>query len=115
MEQHGGQRPAYRRRRHHWGCHLRHRYRADNIQLNAHPSFTVVSDGGNSATQVKTDRTESNNDNWINSLAVVRTGVLKGQVVKVSDYDGTTKILTFESPGLTATPANGVTFSILNQ
>jgi hypothetical protein len=84
------------------------------IEFNALPSFTVVSDAGNSATQVKTDRAETDNDNWIASLVVIRTGVLKGQVAKVSDYDGTTKIFTFD-PGFTATPATSVSMSILNQ
>jgi hypothetical protein len=85
------------------------------IELNALPSFTVQADAGNSVTQVKTDRAETNNDNWIGSLAVVRTGVLKGQVVKVSDYDGTTKIMTFAGTGTTAVLANGVVVSIINQ
>jgi len=83
-------------------------------ELRALPTFSVQTDAGNSATAVKTNRTEATNDFWKDALLVIRTGALKGQVKKVSAYDGTTKIITVSS-AFTGTPADGVVIDLVNQ
>lgn len=79
-----------------------------------HPKFLVVSDGGNSPTQVKTDRTEATTDHWMApALVRVLTGALAGQVKRITGYNGTTKVLFFDA--FTSTPAAGVQMEIVNQ
>ncbi len=79
------------------------------------PTGSVVADAGNSATDFKTDLTSAVNNFWSNGPWVrITSGTLLGQVRKVSAYDGTTKFITV-SPGFTATPADGVTFSLVNE
>lgn len=78
------------------------------------PTGTVTTDAGNSATSFETDRTETANDYWKDALLLITSGVLIGQVKKVTAYDGTTKIITV-SGGFTGTPADGVTFVLVNR
>lgn len=77
------------------------------------PSGTVVSDGGNSATAFVTNRTETTTDYWKDALLLLTSGVLVGQVKKVTAYNGSTKAVTVEN-GFTGTPAAGVTFLLVN-
>lgn len=76
-------------------------------------SFTVQTDGGNSAMQVKTDRTETADDYWKDALALIASGALAGQIKKVTAYNGTSKVITFGA--FTGTPADGVTIFLLNR
>ena len=73
----------------------------------------VVSDAGNSTLQFKSDRTESTTGYWINTLCMMMTGALAGQVQKVSAYDGETKIVTV-SAAFTGTPAPGDTYQLIS-
>jgi len=74
----------------------------------------VTTDAGNSATSFETDLTEATNDYWKDCLLLITSGVMLGQVKKVTGYAGATKIITV-SGGFTATPADGVTFILINQ
>jgi hypothetical protein len=73
----------------------------------------VVADGGSSATQFKTDRTEATTGYWVNTLCMMMTGSLAGQVQKVSGYDGTTKIVTLTA-AFTGTPSAGDTYQLIS-
>lgn len=77
------------------------------------PRGAVATDAGNSATAFKTDRIEAVNDYWKNALILITSGALDGQIAKVQAYNGTTKIITL-SAALTGTPADGVTFVLIN-
>lgn len=83
------------------------------IDTPARPSGLVVSDAGNSATQFKSDRSETTADHWKDVLILFVTGNLAGQVKKCTAYNGGTKIITFTS-GYTGIPANGDVFEIIN-
>lgn len=73
----------------------------------------VATDGGNSATQIKTTLTNANNDVYNDCLILLTSGTYAGDVKKVTDYDGTSKTITCGAfPG---TPADGVTFKLINQ
>lgn len=74
----------------------------------------VTTDAGNSATAFETNLSETANDHWKDAFLVITSGVLVGQVKKVTAYNGTTKIITV-SGGFTATPADAVTFALVNR
>ena len=74
---------------------------------------TVVTDGGNSATQFKSDRTEATSNHWNDCLCKFLTGALAEQVKKITGYNGSTKILSFTN-GFTGTPAVGDIYEIIN-
>jgi hypothetical protein len=74
-------------------------------------TFIVQSDGGNSATQVKTDRTEATDNFWTDVYVRPLTGTLKGQLKKVTAYTGSSKIIAFNA--FTGTPANGVVVELI--
>jgi hypothetical protein len=74
----------------------------------------VVSDAGNSATQFKSDRTETVTDFWKDALCLLFiNGSAVPEVKKVTGYSGSTKIMTFSS-GYTGTPTNGDTYALIN-
>lgn len=75
---------------------------------------SVATDAGNSATSFKTDLSSSVNDFWKDTFLVLTSGTLAAQVKKVTGYNGTTKIITV-SGGFTSTPADGVTFILVNR
>ncbi len=73
----------------------------------------VATDGGNSATQLKTNLTNAQDDVYNDCLILLTSGTYAGDVKKVTDYNGTTKTITCGAfPG---TPADGVTFKLINQ
>jgi hypothetical protein len=74
----------------------------------------VQADGGNSVTQFKTNLTEASNEHWKESFVQLTSGTLDGAIRKVDSYNGTTKIITV-TPAWPSTPANAVTFAILNR
>lgn len=73
----------------------------------------VVTDGGNSATAVKTDLTETADGHWIGAYLLLTSGDLAGQVKRITGYDGTDKIVTTDA--FTSTPADGTAFAIINR
>jgi hypothetical protein len=75
---------------------------------------SVATDGSNSATSFKTDLSSSTNDFWKDALLLITSGALAGQVKKITAYNGTTKFITVEG-GFTATPADAVTFTVINR
>jgi hypothetical protein len=73
----------------------------------------VVTDAGNSATQFKSDRTESTTGHWNDCLCKFLTGALAEQVKKVTGYNGSTFIMSFTA-GFTGTPAVGDIYELIN-
>lgn len=87
--------------------------RADNGP--AIPSALVVTDGGNSITQAKTDRGETVDNFWKDSLVLFGgTCNIAGQVAKLTTYNGTSKIITW-TPAKTAVPDDGCTIWLINR
>lgn len=78
------------------------------------PTGAVVSDGTNSATAFHTDRSEATNDYWKLAFLVFTSGSLTGQVKQIAGYTATGGVMSFASPGFTATPTAGNTFYIIN-
>ena len=78
------------------------------------PTGAVATDGGNSATVFKTNLTSATADFWVGAWLKLTSGDLLGQVRKISDYDGANKIVTV-APAFTGTPADAVTFVIVNE
>lgn len=79
----------------------------------ATPTGIVQTDGGNSSTQFKTNRSEATTDFWKDALVLFTSGTLVGQIKKCSAYNGTTKIITVSS-AFTGTPGDGDYFAIIN-
>ena len=88
-------------------------YNPYDAMLGRFPSGSVVSDAGNGVLTFKTDLTQTVTDYWNGAFIVLTSGVMIGQVHKVSGYDGSTKFITI-STGFTGTPAAGVTFYLIN-
>ena len=65
------------------------------IGTSGHPGALTFS--GGTASVFATTLTESVNDCWKNNLVTFTTGVLVGQVRKVTAYNGTTKAITVDS------------------
>lgn len=63
-----------------------------------------------STTQCTTDLTETTNDHYIGRLLTFTGGNLSGQQTDITDYDGTTKLLTFTA--MTEAPSNTDPFII---
>lgn len=59
-------------------------------------------------TTMSTDLTEATDDHYIGLILTWTSGVLAGQSTDVTDYNGTTKLLTFTA--VTEAPSNGDTF-----
>jgi hypothetical protein len=78
------------------------------------PTGTVVSDASNSATAFHTSRTESSADYWKNAFLVFTSGALVGQVKLITGFTVSGGVMSFASPGFTATPVAGVSFYIIN-
>lgn len=70
---------------------------ADNIGISGAGMFpgAVVADGGNSATQVKTDLAETVTNLFNGRVIVFITGTYKGASGVIKAYNGSTKIMTF--------------------
>jgi hypothetical protein len=79
----------------------------------ARPTGAVATDAGNSATSFKTTLTSAVDDFWKDALLLITSGALLGQHKKVTGYNGTTKIVAVEA--FTATPADDVTFMLINR
>lgn len=81
--------------------------------LDGTPSGSVVDDDDPdpSATAFETDLAEASNDHYNGAFVVFYSGALAGQSRKISDYDGTTKVLTVAT-AFTEAPAAGDDFLI---
>lgn len=85
---------------------------ADNLQVAA--LGIVVGNcitGTLSTTQATTDLTEATNDHYNGRMIVWTSGVLAGQASEITDYDGATKTLTYNT--VTDSPANGDDFVLV--
>lgn len=78
------------------------------------PTGAVATDAGNSATVFKTTLSSAVDNFWNGSYLKITSGALSGQVRKISDYDGTNKIITVDT-AFTAIPADDVTFVLVNE
>lgn len=74
---------------------------------------TVVADAGNSLTAFKTNLTSPVADFHKDAYCLFRTGLLAGQVKKVTAYNGTFKVLTVNA--LTSIPGTNDTFVLINR
>jgi len=65
-------------------------------------------------TSFDTSLTNSTNDFYNNSVITFTDGDLDGQIRRISDYNGSTKVITVD-PALTSAPSNGDGFTIVGQ
>ena len=84
--------------------------------LDGTPSSSVVDDNDPdpTTTAFETDLAEVTNDHYNGAFCVFYSGALTGQSRKISDYDGTTKVLTVAS-AFTEAPAAGDDFLIIGR
>jgi hypothetical protein len=77
---------------------------------------TVVTSGGaNTATSFYTDLS-GGDDFWVGCLILITNGALSGQVKKIGDFVDANGVVTLAaSETFTGTPADGVTFTIINR
>jgi len=91
---------------------------ADRLEaiLDATPGGTVVDDNDPdpTTTAFETNLTEATNDHYNGAFVVFTSGALLGQSRKISDYDGTSKVLTVAA-AFTEAPTAGDTFLILGR
>jgi hypothetical protein len=74
----------------------------------------VATDAGNSATAFKTNLGSAVNDFYKDMLLVLTSGALSGQVKRIQAYNGSSKVITLYG-GFTGTPADAVTFALINK
>jgi chitodextrinase len=91
---------------------------ADRLEatLDAMPSGAVVDDNDPDPTTLlfETNLSEATNDHYNGAFVVFTSGALLGQSRKISDYDGTTKVLTVAA-AFTDAPTAADTFIILGR
>lgn len=91
---------------------------ADRLEaiLDATPTGTVVNDADPVPTTLlfETNLTETTNDHYNGAFVVFYTGALLGQSRKISDYDGTTKVVSV-AMAFTEAPTAGDLFMILGR
>jgi len=91
---------------------------ADRLEavLDAMPTGLVVDDNDPDplATAFETNLTETTNDHYNGAFLVFSSGVLLGQSRKISDYDGTSKVITV-AVAFTEAPAGGDAFLIVGR
>lgn len=78
---------------------------AENLAAAAGGMKTFTVQSSSTATVIKTNLTESDDDFWNGKMLTFTSGALAGQTTRVTDYNGTTKDLTVET--LTGSPSNG--------
>ncbi len=76
----------------------------------------TVTDGDQSPTTISFDTSLSNStdDFYNNAVLTFTSGTLDGQFRRISDYTGSTKVISVD-PALLATPSSGDTFTIITQ
>jgi len=84
--------------------------------LDGTPSGSVIDDNDPdpTTTAFETDLAEASNDHYNGAFCVFYSGALAGQSRKISDYDGTTKVLTV-AVAFTEAPAAGDDFLIIGR
>jgi hypothetical protein len=91
---------------------------ADRLEavLDATPTGLVVDDNDPDplATAFETNLTEATNDHYNGAFLVFSSGALLGQSRKISDYDGTSKVVTV-TVAFTEAPAGGDAFLIVGR
>jgi len=91
---------------------------ADRLEamLDAMPSGAVVDDNDPDPTTLlfETNLSEATNDHYNGAFVVITSGALLGQSRLISDYDGTTKVVTVAT-AFTEAPAAADTFIILGR
>lgn len=84
-------------------------YRSDSYAKLEASAGTIVNStatsGSHSTTTMITNLTETQNDHFNGRVIVFTNGTLSGQATNITDYDGTTKTLTFTA--VTQSPSNG--------
>lgn len=84
-------------------------YRSDSYAKLEASAGTIVNStatsGSHSTTTMITNLTETQNDHFNGRVIVFTNGTLSGQATNITDYDGTTKTLTFTA--VTQAPSNG--------
>lgn len=85
---------------------------ADNLEESATAIVLGAAAAGTlSTTQMTTNLTEATDDHYIGRIIVWTSGVLAGQATDVTDYTGSTKLLTFTA--ITEAPSASDTFVIV--
>ena len=85
---------------------------ADNLEASALGIVTgAAATGTLSTTQMTTNLTEATDDHYNGRIIVWTSGVLAGQATDITDYDGSSKMLTYTA--VTEAPGNGDTFVIV--
>jgi hypothetical protein len=79
----------------------------------ARTTGAVVDDASNSASTFETNLSASANDHWNGAYLLFTSGTLAGQVRKITDYDGTTKFVSF-TDAFTAEPTAADAFMLVN-
>ena len=84
-------------------------YRSDSYAKLEASAGTIVNStatsGSHSTTTMITNLTETQNDHFNGRVIVFTNGTLSGQATNITDYNGTTKTLTFTA--VTQSPSNG--------
>lgn len=85
---------------------------ADNLQISAEVIVPGTAQTGTlSTTQMSTNLTEATDDHYNGRTIIWTSGVLQDQATDITDYNGTSKVLTFTA--VTEAPSNGDTFAIV--
>lgn len=85
---------------------------ADKLEASAETIVTGAAQSGTlSTTQMSTDLTETTDDHYNGRIIIWKSGVLKDQATNITDYDGTSKMLTFTAT--TEAPGDGDAFVIV--
>ena len=85
---------------------------ADNLEASALTIITGQAQTGTlSTTQMTTNLSEATDDHYNGRIIIWTSGVLTGQATDITDYDGTSKLLTFTA--VTEAPSNGDGFIII--
>jgi len=87
---------------------------ADAVNDHISAAVSTPSPDTNTATSFKTTLSSAVDDFYNDMLLTITSGALIKQVKKVTNYDGTGKIITVGT-GFTGTPADGVTFDLVHQ
>lgn len=95
------------------------------VETYGHPSAMYQSDlsggrltgsvvSGGSTTGFVSDRTETATDYWKDTFVKLTSGAMINQVRKCTGYNGSTKAFAFADTPFSGSPANAVTFEIVN-
>lgn len=85
---------------------------SDNLEASAETIVTAAAAAGTlSTTQMTTTLTEVTDDHYNGRIIIWTSGVLKDQATDITDYDGTTKMVTYTAT--TEAPGDGDTFNII--